>query len=85
MTDCWKLFAPRLGSISPGNKMTTPHSLSSSYVPVTVLGVLHTLPLILANITKVSVNNCFMVEKLQVREANNPVMATEPVHGIGRI
>lgn len=66
MTDYWKLFNPRLGSFSSTNKnKTTPSLLSSSYMAGTMLGTLHTLPLILANITKVSVNNCFMVEKTE--------------------
>lgn len=51
MIDYWKLFDPRLESFSSGNdKETTPPP-----VPGTMLGTLHTWPLTVANITKLSV------------------------------
>lgn len=64
MTDCWKLSDLRLRSLSSDdNKETTPHLWS--YVPGTILGMLYTLCLTHANITKLSVNNYFMVEKTE--------------------
>ena len=58
MTDYWKSCDPRLGLFSSiNNNKRKPHLLGSSYVPGIMLGMLLTLPLILANITKVSANN----------------------------